>query len=67
MVSQALLVFDMKKWVEDSGASMHIFANKEMHSSFEEGEDKIYLANSRIAKVLEKGKVTLELTSVKTI
>ena len=68
VVSQVLLVSDVKKWLVDSGATKHICANKEMFTSFEEGEDRIYLAaHSQTAKVLGKGKVVLKLTSGKTL
>ena len=68
VVSQVLLISDVKKWVVDSGATKHICANKDMYTSFEEGEDRIYLAaQSQTAKVLGKGKVVLKLTSGKTL
>ena len=68
VVSQVLLISDVKKWVVDSGATKHICANKDMYTSFEEGEDRIYLAaHSQTAKVLGKGKVVLKLTSGKTL
>ena len=54
MLSQVLLIFDIRKWVVDSGATKHICANKELYSSFEEGYDKIYLADSRTTKVQGK-------------
>ncbi|KAI9117051.1 hypothetical protein K1719_012050 [Acacia pycnantha] len=46
MVSQALLVFDVKKWVVDSRATDPFVQKKEMFTSFEEGEDNVYLAGS---------------------
>ncbi|XP_028753471.1 uncharacterized protein LOC114713060 [Neltuma alba] len=67
VVSQALVVTDVKKWVVDSGATKHICANREMFTSFEEGEDHIYFANSQTTKVQGKGKVVLKLTSGKTL
>ena len=51
MLSDFLFISDMKKWVIDRGATRHICSNKELHSSFEEGDDKIYLINSRTTKV----------------
>ncbi|XP_028790089.1 uncharacterized protein LOC114746065 [Neltuma alba] len=38
VVSQALIVTDVKKWVVDSRATKHICANKEMFTSFEKGK-----------------------------
>ena len=68
VVSQVLLISDVKKWVVDSVATKHICANKDMYTSFEEGEDRIYLAaQSQTAKVLGKGKVVLKLTSGKNL
>ena len=68
VVSQVLLISDVKKWVVDSGATKHICANKDMYTSIEKGEDRIYLAaQSQTAKVLGKGKVVLKLTSGKTL
>lgn len=54
----------------DSGATKHICANRERFSSYspiKEGEDRVYLAGSRTAKVHGKGKVDLKLTSGKVL
>ena len=51
----------------DFGATEHICANKELYSSFKEGDDKIYLTDSRTIKVQGKGKVVLKLTSRKNL
>ncbi|XP_054794054.1 uncharacterized protein LOC129299598, partial [Prosopis cineraria] len=70
VVSQALLISDMKKWVVDSGATRHICASQEMFITYnpvKEGEDHVYLTDSRTAKVQGKGKVVLKLTSEKTL
>ncbi|XP_039165345.1 uncharacterized protein LOC120291714 [Eucalyptus grandis] len=66
----ANIVANVKEWVVDSGATRHICANKNAFSSYTpvgEGEEIIYLGDSRTAQVLGKGKVLLKLTSGKTL
>lgn len=70
VVSQSFLVNDVKEWVVDSGATRHICANKDAFTSYTqvgEGEEHVYLGDSRTASVLGKGKVLLKLTSGKTL
>ncbi|XP_054813466.1 uncharacterized protein LOC129314121 [Prosopis cineraria] len=58
------------KWVVDSGATRHICASQEMFTIYnpvKEGEDHVYLADFRTAKVQGKRKVVLKLTSRKTL
>ena len=54
----------------DSGATRHICANKNVFTSYTsvgDGEEQVYLGDSRITLVLGKGKVLLKLTSDKTL
>ena len=68
VVSQVLLISDVKKFFCRFWSDQTYCANKDMYTSFEEGEDRIYLAaQSQTAKVLGKGKVVLKLTSGKTL
>ncbi|KAG5247673.1 Retrovirus-related polyprotein from transposon [Salix suchowensis] len=53
-----------------SGATRHIYANKKFFSTytpFKDGEEVVYLGDSRTTNVLGKGKVLLKLTSGKTL
>ena len=64
------LVTNVSKWVVDSGATRHICANRNAFSSYSsvgDGEEQIYLGDSRTTSVLGKGKVLLKLTSGKTL
>nr|XP_016445685.1 PREDICTED: uncharacterized protein LOC107770860 [Nicotiana tabacum] len=70
VVSQVNLVANMKDWVLASGATRHICANKKDFVSYtqvEEGEEVVYLADSRTTQVLGKGTVLLKLTSGKNL
>jgi len=63
-------VTNVSKWVVDSGATRHICANRNALSSYSsvgDGEEQVYLGDSRTTSVLEKGKVLLKLTSGKTL
>ena len=70
VISQTNLVTNVSKWVVDFGTTRHICANKNAFSSYSSignGEEQIYLGDSRTTSVLEKGKVLLKLTSRKTL
>ena len=70
VVSQINMVTNVNKWVVDSGATRHICANKNAFTSYTsvgDGEELVYLGDSRTAEVLGKGKVLLKLTSGKTL
>ena len=70
VISQALIVDNVKEWVVDSGATRHICANRNAFASYTvvgDGEEQIYLGDSRTVKVHGKGKVLLKLTSGKTL
>ncbi|KAH9781528.1 hypothetical protein KPL71_008509 [Citrus sinensis] len=70
VVSEVNMVAEYNDWVIDSGATKHICGNR--NSFFEytpvrEGEEFIFLGDSRSTPVLGKGKVLLKLTSGKTL
>ena len=70
VVSECFLVKEAKGWIVDSGATKHICAKKEMFSDFypiEDGKDYVYLGDSSKVSVLGKGKVSLKMTSGKTL
>ncbi|XP_070055248.1 uncharacterized protein [Nicotiana tomentosiformis] len=70
VVFQVNLVANVKDWVLDSGATRHICANKKDFVSYiqiEEGEQVVYLGDSKTTPVLGKGKVLLKLTFGKTL
>ena len=61
---------NFKNWVVDSGATRHIFANRDAFTSYTPvGDDEkvVYLGDSHIAQVLGRGKVILKITSGKTL
>ena len=54
----------------DFGLTRHICANKSMFTSYtivEDGEEQVYLGNSKTTLVQRKGKVLLKLTYGKTL
>ncbi|XP_068492265.1 uncharacterized protein [Phaseolus vulgaris] len=68
VVSQVNL--NVSKWVVDSGATRHICANRNVFTSYtsvRDGEEQVYLGDSRTTLVLGKGKVLLKLTYGKTL
>ena len=70
VVSQVNLVRNVSKWVVDSRATRHICANGNVFTSdtsVGDGEEQVYLGESRTTPVLGKGKVLLKLTSGKTL
>ena len=70
VVSQVNLVTNVSKWVVDSRATRHICANRNVFTSdtsVGDGEEQVYLGESRTTPVLGKGKVLLKLTSGKTL
>jgi hypothetical protein len=53
------MVTNVNKWVVDSGATRHICANKDDFTSYivvGDGEELVYLGDSRTAPVSKKGK-----------
>ncbi|KAI5447824.1 hypothetical protein KIW84_015323 [Lathyrus oleraceus] len=70
VIAQANVVIDMNKCVVDSGATRHICANKDLFTSYTavgDGEEQVYLGDSRTVAVSRKCKVMLKLTSRKTL
>ncbi|CAH9081429.1 unnamed protein product, partial [Cuscuta epithymum] len=70
VVSQSCKTNDVNEWVVDSGATKHICKNKNDFTSYTiigDGEELVYLADSKTVKVHGKGKVLLKLTSGKTL
>ncbi|XP_070023374.1 uncharacterized protein [Nicotiana sylvestris] len=70
VVSQVNLVTYVKDWALGSGATRHICANKKDFVSYtqvEEGEEVVYLGDSRTTQVLGKGYVLLKFRYGKTL
>ncbi|KAM3216831.1 hypothetical protein P3L10_026272 [Capsicum annuum] len=69
MLSECNLVGNPREWWMDSGATHHVCANKELFAAFApaQGEEKIYMDNSAIAKVEGIRKVCLKMTSGKVL
>ena len=70
VISQVNMVTNNKEWVVYSSATRHICASKESFSTYtpvENGEEVVYLGDSRTVNVLGKGKVHLKLTSGKIL
>ena len=70
VVSQANMVTNSKNWVVNSGSTRHIYANKDVFTSYTPVRDKenvVFLGDSHTAQVLGKGKVMLKLTLGKTL
>ena len=67
MLSECNLVGNPREWWIDSGASCHVCANKELFSSYtpELTDEKLFMANSVVAKVEGTDKVLLKMTSSK--
>ncbi|XP_069155773.1 uncharacterized protein [Solanum lycopersicum] len=65
MLSECNLVGNSREWWIDSGVSCHVCANKELFSSYIPApkDEKLFMANSVVAKVEGSGKVLLKMTS----
>ena len=64
------MVTNSKNWVVNSGSTRHIYANKDVFTSYtpvRDEENVVFLYDSHTAQVLEKGKVMLKLTLGKTL
>ncbi|XP_049385864.1 uncharacterized protein LOC125849966, partial [Solanum stenotomum] len=63
------LVGNLREWWIDSGASCHVCANKELFSSYTPAptDEKLFMANSVVAKVEGTGKILLKMTSGKVV
>ena len=65
IISKVNLVAEEKDWVVDSGATRHICGNRSAFTSYTpigEGEEQVFIGNSRPSLVIGKGKVVLKLT-----
>jgi len=65
VISEVNLVTNVNKWVVDSGATKHICTKKNVFTSYTsvgDGEEQVYLGDSRTTPILRKGKVFLNLT-----
>ena len=57
------MVTNIKDWVVDSGATMHIYGNKSAFTSYttvKEGDEQVFMGDSRSTLVIGKGKVLLK-------
>ena len=60
------MVTNMKDWVVDSGATRHICGNGTAFTSYtavKEGEEQVFMGDSRFTPMIGKWKVLLKLTS----
>ena len=58
------MVTNIKDWVVDSGATMHIYGNKSAFTSYttvKEGDEQVFIGDSRSTLVIRKRKVLLKL------
>ena len=64
-LSESKLVGNLREWWIDFGASCHVCANKELFSSYTPAptDEKLFMANSAVARVKGTGKVLLKMTS----
>ncbi|PHT72696.1 hypothetical protein T459_23481 [Capsicum annuum] len=69
MFSECNLVGNLHEWWMDFGATLHVYAKKELLSSFAPAqvEEMIYMANYVTAKVEGTGKVCLKMNSSKVL
>ena len=69
MLSECNFVGNPWEWWIDSGASCHVCANKELFSSYTPAptDEKLFMANSVVAKVEGTDKVLLKMTSDKVV
>ncbi|KAJ9684091.1 hypothetical protein PVL29_016537 [Vitis rotundifolia] len=68
--SEVSMVTNMMDWVVDSGATRHICGNGSAFTSYttvKEGEEQVFMGDSRSTPVIGKGKVLLKLTSGKVL
>ena len=69
VVSEVNLVSNISEWVVDTSATRHICLNKDMFQDYDKASDGecVFMGNSSTVSILGKGKVSLKLTSGKTI
>ena len=64
------MVTNMKDWVVNSRATRQICSNRNAFTSYtmvKEGDEQVFMGNSRSSSVIGKGKVLLNLTSGKVL
>ena len=64
------MVPNMKDWIVDYGATRHIYGNISAFTSYtmvKEGEEQVFMGNSRSSPMIGKGKVLFKLTSRKVL
>ena len=64
------MVTNMKDWVVDFGTTRHVCGNKSASTSYtivKEGEEQVFMSDSRSTPVIGKGKVLLKITSRKVL
>ena len=68
--SEVSMVTNMKDWVVDSGATRHICGSRSAFTSYitvKEGDEQMFMGDSRSTPVIGIGKVLLKLTSGKML
>ena len=64
------MVTNMKNWVVDSKVTRHIYGNRSAFTSYtivKEGDEQVFMSDSRSTPVIGKGKVLVKLTSGKVL
>ena len=64
------MVTNMKDWIVDSEATRHIYGNRSAFASYtmvKEGEEQVFMGDSRSSQVISKGKVLLKLAFRKVL
>ena len=62
--SEVSMVTNMKNWVVDSKATIHIYGNRSAFTSYtivKEGDEQVFMGDSRSIPVIGKGKVLFKL------
>ena len=64
------MVTNMKDWVVDFGATRHIYGNRSASTSYttiKQGDEQVFLGDSRSTPMIGKGKVLIKLTYEKVL
>ncbi|WKA12862.1 hypothetical protein VitviT2T_030212 [Vitis vinifera] len=70
MSSKVSMVTNMKDRVVDSRATRHIYGNRSAFTSYttiKEGDEQVFMGDSRSTTMIGKGKVLVKLTSGKVL
>ena len=68
--SEVRLVINLKDWIVDSRATRHICGNRSAFTSYtmmKEGEEQVFIGDSKSSPVIGKGKVLLRITFGKVL